>query len=95
MLDLIGDEELYDVIIFNTSFEEKLLGVVKVRSLIVFQKKNCTISLEHPEELITTTLYKVSIDNISNCNKLRNLSSFHNTYRSENIENLKLDRLYS
>ena len=61
---------------------------------------NCGVSheltLNHPEDLVSLSTYFVKISNMNKCVNLRNLYSYKNTYKRDNIVPLKnLRRIYS
>ena len=54
------------------------------------------LTLNHPEDLVSLSTWKVKILNMSKCINLRNLYSWFNIYKKENIGILKnLRMIYS
>ena len=94
MLQQCNDNELYDVIIYSF-YEYENLKNIRMRYLnycgLYFE-----LTLNHPEDLVSLSTWGVKISNINQCVNLRNLYSYKNTYKRDNIVPLtNLRRIYS
>ena len=54
------------------------------------------LTLNHADDIVTLSVYKVKISNIGMCTILRNMSSYYNTCKTYDIQPLKnLQKIYS
>lgn len=95
---------MYDVVIrtdYRNEYKFEELSEIRMRYLHyhkIDENNNITfvMTLKHPEDLISATLHRAKISNLSECVNLQNLYSCNNTYAVQDIEHMhRLKRVHS
>lgn len=75
---------MYDVIINSTQKYENLKNIrIRYLSYVYYALNgNAEITLNHPEDLVSLSAFKVKVSNMNKCVNLRNLYSSNNSYIS-------------